>query len=83
MNHPANVFQESSEIVQCPYCNENTAIHMPGDYAPTYVYCEDCNEKFIVERLAVGFEVLTLEAASGSFSDPDTRALEMGGCDEQ
>jgi len=74
--------QTSVTGAQCPYCSEQTFVNLPGDYEPIYVYCGVCGKKFIVERLAVGFQVLTLEEAP-CWSDPDCRAIEMGGSDEE
>jgi len=67
---------------QCPYCNDNTSITLPVDYAPVYTLCNFCKKKFIIERLAKGFQTFTLEGAP-CCSDPDCRAIEMGGSDEQ
>lgn len=67
---------------QCPYCSKATPITLPLDYAPVFVHCSLCNKKFIVERLARGFQTFTRENAP-CCSDPDCRAIEMGGSDEQ
>lgn len=72
----------TSEKTQCPYCQESTVIELPADYAPTYVYCEKCNKKFIVERRIAGFAKFKLENAP-CCSDPDCREIEMGASDEQ
>ena len=74
--------QSSVKNVQCPYCGHETPIDMPGDYAPVYAYCGVCRKKYILERLAEGIQVLTVEAAP-CCSDPDCREIEMGGSDEQ
>jgi hypothetical protein len=74
--------QASVEITQCPYCRERTSVVLPVDYRPVYAYCDCCGEKFIAERLAEGFQVLTMEEAP-CCSDPDCREIEMGGyCEE-
>ncbi len=66
----------------CPYCKGRIDIELPENYAPVYTHCDACRKKFIVERLAKGFQTFTLEAAP-CCSDPDCRALETGGSDEQ
>ncbi len=66
----------------CPYCSRQTAFNLPENYAPKYSKCRACGEKFIVERLKLGFEVFTRENAP-CCSDPDCIALETGGSDEQ
>jgi transcription elongation factor Elf1 len=74
--------QTPMERTNCPYCRLETVIVLPDDYAPVYVHCSNCNQKFIAERLAKGFQTFSLEAAPRE-SDPDCRALEMCSCDEQ
>ena len=74
--------EETTKMVQCPYCSQSTSIIYPEDYAPVYAHCSNCSKTFIVERLAQGFQVLTREEAPPS-SDPDCREIEMGACDEQ
>lgn len=68
--------------VSCPYCHAETPIHMPGNYAPVYAICQACEKKFIFERLAEGFQVLTREEAP-CISDPDCRDIEMGSGEEE
>jgi hypothetical protein len=70
------------ESTRCPYCRRTTVVVLPDNYAPVYVHCGICNQKFIVERLANGFQTFSLEEAPRE-SDPDCRALEMCSCDEQ
>jgi hypothetical protein len=82
MNHSVTVSISSEETARCPYCNGHTAIDLPGNYRPVYVYCDVCGKKFIAERLAEGFQTLTLEAAPCA-SDPDCREIEMAGYDEE
>ena len=82
MNMTNEAVQTSVETVSCPYCQKDTRVEMPENYAPAYSICEACEKKFIVERLADGFQVLTREAAPCS-SDPDCREIEMGSSDEQ
>ncbi|MGD8367441.1 MAG: hypothetical protein PVG78_07365 [Desulfobacterales bacterium] len=48
------------EMIRCPCCGRPTAVNLPEDYAPVYKYCGGCAEKFIVERLAEGFQVVSL-----------------------
>ncbi len=66
----------------CPYCKIKTSVELPKNFAPVYVWCNSCKKKFIVERLAEGFQAMTIEEAP-CCSDPDCRELEMGGSDEQ
>ena len=66
----------------CPYCTRETLFELPENYAPVFEDCRQCGKKFIVERLKEGFSVFTLENAPRC-SDPDCRAIEMGGSDEQ
>jgi len=82
MSQPESAVQESTKIVKCPYCDKDTTITRPRDYAPVYAYCGLCGKKFIVERLANRIDIMTIEDAP-SCSDPDRRAIEMGGSDEQ
>ncbi|WDP92561.1 MAG: hypothetical protein HUN04_23690 [Desulfobacter sp.] len=72
----------TNQETSCPYCGDTTGFEMPLDYAPVFVWCESCKKKFIIERLAKGFEAMTIEAAP-SCSDPDRRAIEMGGGQEE
>ena len=76
------VKQASVEITPCPYCGDRTSVELPADYRPVYAYCDGCGKKFIAERLAEGFHVLTIEEAP-CCSDPDCRDIEMGGYDEE
>ena len=82
MNATAEVVQVTVKTVACPYCHKDTSIELPENYAPVYSICQACRKKFIVERLAIGFQVLTREEAPCS-SDPDCREIEMGSSDEQ
>ena len=82
MNAADTIVQASVENTACPYCNKNTSVVLPENYAPIYVYCRICNKKFIVERSAHGFDVFTIEGAPRD-SEPDCRAIEMSSCDEQ
>jgi hypothetical protein len=79
LNHAG---QASVESARCPYCSDQTSVELPADYRPVYGYCGCCGKKFIAERLAEGFQVLTIEEAP-CCSDPDCRELEMGGYDEE
>ncbi len=72
----------SAESARCPYCMDLTSFELPANYRPIYTYCDCCGKKFIAERLAEGFQVLTIEAAP-CCSDPDCREIEMGGYDEE
>ena len=82
MNPSIYTDQASVESVKCPYCGQSTSIDLPVDYAPVYAICGICRKKFIVERLAEGFQVMTREEAP-CCSDPDCRDIEMGGGDEE
>lgn len=82
MNDHALAEQKSRKTALCPYCGKETRLDLPGDYRPVYAYCGLCGKKFIAERLAEGFQVLTIEGAP-CFSDPECRAIEMGGGDEE
>lgn len=70
------------EKTQCPYCENNTTIKLPINYAPVYMWCEICGKKFIIERMSTGFQAIQVESAP-CCSDPDCRELEMGSSDEQ
>ncbi len=72
----------SVQNTPCPYCKAQTSVDLPKDYAPVYLWCDLCKKKFIIERLAKGFQTLTIEEAP-CCSDPDCREIEMGGSDEQ
>ena len=82
METACNAVNDLSVTARCPYCGAPTPITLPEDYAPTYADCVICGKRFIMERLAEGFEVMTIEAAPCS-SNPDWREIEMGGSDEQ
>ena len=82
MNHSITVSASSEETTRCPYCKDQTSVDLPGNYKPVYVYCDVCGKKFIVARLAEGFQALTLEAAP-CCSDPDCREIEMAAYDEE
>jgi hypothetical protein len=77
-----NMMNIQSQKSLCPYCKEKITIKLPENYAPEYRQCRLCNRKFIVERLAEGFQVMKTEEAP-CCSDPDCREIEMGGSDEQ
>jgi len=55
---------------------------MPADFSPVYAHCRFCEKKFIIERLAKGFQTFTIENAP-CCSYPDCRTIEMGASDEQ
>lgn len=82
MNHSVTTSATSKETTRCPYCDAHTSVDLPGNYTPVYAYCGACGKKFIVERLAEGFQTLTLETAPCA-SDPDCREIEMAGYDEE
>lgn len=77
MNQSIITGQVTETTTLCPYCNQKTPVQLPTDYAPVYAFCQVCGEKFILERLAEGFQVLTLQEAP-CCSDPDCREIEMG-----
>ncbi len=82
MNPTITAPSVSVETARCPYCREEISVELPGSYRPVYRYCSVCGRKFIAERLAEGFEALTLENAPCT-SDPDCREIEMAGYDEE
>ncbi len=82
MTNAAEIAQSSLETTRCPCCGRKTAVALPADYAPVYRYCDVCGEKFILERLAEGFQVMTLKDAP-CCSDPDCREIEIGGGEEE
>lgn len=82
MIKPTDVIQASSITVQCPYCSKDKSIDTLKDYSPAYTYCDICNKKFVVEKLAEGIQVFTIAEAPYS-SDPDCIEIEMGSSDEQ
>lgn len=82
MQQAAKAHPIDLESAHCPYCGGRTRIALPPDYAPSFVFCAVCGSKFIVERLAAGFQVMTVEDAPCS-SNPDCRELEMGAYDEE
>lgn len=72
----------SAETAQCPYCQIHTPIELPNNYAPVFVFCDNCHKKFIVERRREGFDVFT-EVDAPRCSNPDCREIEMAASDEQ
>ena len=82
MRNTANAHRMAKEITSCPYCGAQTGIELAPDYAPKFVHCEACGARFIVERLAKGYQLLTVEEAP-CCSNPECRELEMGGYDEE
>ena len=60
-----------------PYCFERTQVEPASNYAPIYVYCAECDRRFILERTIDGFQALRTENAP-CCSDPDRREIEMG-----
>lgn len=82
MQHAANAHRRAKEISDCPYCGGQTRVALAQDYAPIFVYCEVCGARFIAERLAKGYQLLTVEDAPCS-SNPDCREIEMGAYDEE
>jgi DNA-directed RNA polymerase subunit RPC12/RpoP len=61
MRNATKIEPSSLERIRCPCCGRRISVTLPDDYAPTYKYCADCGRKFILERLAEGFQVLPLE----------------------
>jgi len=82
MENPAYAQTMTNEIGDCPYCNAQTGITLPDNYAPVFAFCDVCGAKFIAERLAEGFRVMTLENAP-RLSHPECREIEMGAGDEE
>jgi len=72
----------SQETARCPYCGAKTALELPVNYRPVFASCDGCAKRFIAERLAEGFQVMTEEEAPCS-SNPDCREIEIGGSDEE
>jgi len=82
MNPAVSIPDSTLETAHCPYCSAETSLELPGTYEPVYAVCDVCAAKFIAERLAEGFQVMTQEEAPYC-SRPDCRELEMGGGDEE
>ncbi len=82
MAHPAHDDAVVAEHANCPYCGAQTGVDLPDNYAPVFVFCDVCTAKFIAERLAEGFQVMTVEDAPYC-SNPDLREIEMGAGDEE
>jgi hypothetical protein len=82
MNQTASTATHSHETARCPYCHAETAVELPANYKPVFVSCGLCTKKFIAERRAQGFTVMTVEEAP-CFSNPDCREIEMGAGDEE
>jgi hypothetical protein len=68
---------DMEESIECPYCFERTQVEPASNYAPIYVYCAECDRRFILERTIDGFQALKTENAP-CCSDPDRREIEMG-----
>lgn len=83
MKNPDRASQDFSQMVTCPYCAKETSIDMPEGYAPVYVTCNVCNEKFIIERFSKNVRAFRLAGAAYSSSDPECNEIEMGASDEQ
>lgn len=67
----------SSYDVQCPYCRAPQGVDHPGGFAPIYVDCGECGERFILEPVRSGVKTYRKGEAQ-CCSDPDCRATEMG-----
>ncbi len=63
--------------LNCPYCEEDHAVNHPGGYAPIYVDCAACDNRFIMEPARQGVAVFKIEDAP-CCSDPECRELEYG-----
>lgn len=72
----------SEAIVECPYCRKKTIIQTPPNYAPVYEKCMICANRFIVERIQDGFDLYKIGEAP-SLSDPESRAIEWAGGQEE
>jgi len=72
----------SKEKTNCPHCRAQTGINLPGNYMPVFVFCDVCKSKFIVQRHAGSFLVMTEEDAPCD-RNPDCIELEMGAYDEE
>jgi transcription elongation factor Elf1 len=75
--------QKSLITIKCPYCGKDKSIEAPKDYGPVYISCNVCDKRFVVEKLARGFDVLTIAEAAYHSSDPHCYEIEMGASDEQ
>jgi len=82
MQHQIDTNSVSEELANCPHCHAQTAIRLPDDFSPVFVYCDVCKSKFIAVRHAGSFNVMTEEDAP-CYSNPDCIELEMGGSDEE
>ena len=68
--------------VKCPYCGQHVAIAHDGYYTPKYHSCRKCAERFIYEPLKT--RVATYRRGEADcYTDPELRAIEVAGCDEQ
>ena len=82
MNQAISTPTVSLETARCPYCGAETSLELPINYKPVFAACDGCAKTFIAERLAKGFQVMTVEEAPCS-SNPDCREIEIGGGDEE
>ena len=82
MNQAISPPTYSQEAAICPHCGVETSLELPINYRPVFAFCDGCGKKFIAERLAEGFQVMTVEEAPCS-SNPDCREIEIGGSDEE
>lgn len=72
----------SAITVACPYCQAETTVTQPDDFAPQFHHCPACGKKFIAERRAGGLRVMRLKDAP-CMSNPDCREVETSAtCEE-
>lgn len=62
--------------VICPYCEAPGSYPAPHDYAPRYLACAACGERFIAEPTATGIDTFR-QGEAPCCSDPDCRSTEM------
>ena len=68
-------------IIHCPYCETPQEIPTPANYAPRYLDCGECGQRFIMEPGASEINVYR-DGEAPCCSDPDCRAIEMGSGDD-
>lgn len=67
----------SSYAIQCPGCHAPQTAEHPGGYAPIYVDCPACGNRFVLEPVRNGVKTYR-EGEAPCCSDPDCRATELG-----
>jgi hypothetical protein len=82
MNNQTDDDSVSKERTNCPHCRAQTSINLPGNFAPVFVFCDVCKSKFIVQRTAESFLVMT-EVDAPYDRHPDCIEIELGAGDEE